>query len=169
MAAPGVELLSVEDTSVYRLEASLDESRAGLASIGAAAEVRIDGAGDGWTPATVVELARIDPAAHSVLVKLGVRAGAGVRSGGFGRVRLTGPGRRTVAVPASAVVRRGQLAFVFAIDTAGLARLRAITPGETRGADIEILAGATAGERVVAAPPPALEDGMRVRAEGARK
>jgi RND family efflux transporter MFP subunit len=169
MAAPGVELLSVEDTSVYRLEARLDESRAGLASIGVAAEVRIDGAGDAWTPATVVELARIDPAAHSVLVKLDVPAGAGVRSGGFGRVRLTGPARRTVAVPASAVVRRGQLAFLFAIDTAGLARLRAITPGETRGADIEILAGATAGERVVAAPPPALEDGMRVRAEGEQK
>ena len=169
MAAPGVELLSVEDTSVYRLEARLDESRAGLASIGVAAEVRIDGAGDGWTPATVVELARIDPAAHSVLVKLDVPAGAGVRSGGFGRVRLTGPARRTVAVPASAVVRRGQLAFLFAIDTAGLARLRAITPGETRGADIEILAGATAGERVVAAPPPTLEDGMRVRAEGEQK
>ncbi|OFW16728.1 MAG: hypothetical protein A3F69_01080 [Acidobacteria bacterium RIFCSPLOWO2_12_FULL_66_10] len=169
MAAPGVELLSLEDTSVYRLEARLDESRAGLASIGAAAEVRIDGVGEGWTPATVVEVARIDPAAHSVLVKLGVPASAGVRSGGFGRVRLTGSARRAVAVPASAVVRRGQLAFLFAIDPAGLARLRAITPGETRGTDIEILAGAAAGERVVASPPPTLEDGMRIRSAGGRK
>jgi len=169
MTAPGVELLSLEDTSAYHLEARLDESRAGLASVGTAAEVRIDGAGGGWTPATVIEVARVDPAAHSALVKLGVPAGAGVRSGGFGRVRLRGPERHTVAVPASAVVRRGQLAFVFAIDTAGLARLRAITPGEARGADIEVLAGATAGDRVVAAPPASLEDGMRVRAEGGQK
>ena len=109
------------------------------------------------------------PASLSGRVHVGVPAKAGVRCGGFGRVRLTGSARRAVAVPASAVVRRGQLAFLFAIDPAGLARLRAITPGETRGTDIEILAGAAAGERVVASPPPTLEDGMRIRSAGGRK
>jgi multidrug efflux pump subunit AcrA (membrane-fusion protein) len=46
---------------------------------------------------------------------------------------------------------------------------RAVTVGQTVGADREILAGLRHGERVVVAPPPGLEDGDAVRvAEGTK-
>jgi RND family efflux transporter MFP subunit len=172
LAAPAAELLTVEETSAYRLEVRIDGSRASFVRVGAEAQVRLD-AGDvpadaAWSPAKIVEIARLDPASHSFLVKLDLARRDGLRSGQFGRVRLSAPSRRTLAVPASSILHRGQLAMLFAVDATGVARLRAVTPGETRDRDVEILAGVAPGDRVVVAPPIGLEDGMKVQTAGAR-
>ena len=82
----------------------------------------------------------------------------------FGRARFTGPARRALTVAQSAVVRRGQLAFVFVIDAVGVARLRAISPGAESGDLIEVLAGFAEGEAVVVSPPASLTDGRAVTA-----
>jgi multidrug efflux pump subunit AcrA (membrane-fusion protein) len=105
----------------------------------------------------------VDARQHSFLVKLDVPASAGVHSGAFGRARFFGPSRRTLAAPASAVLRRGQLWFAFALDRNDVARLRVLTPGEVREERIEIQNGLDPGDRLVLDPPPALEDGARVR------
>jgi hypothetical protein len=65
-------------------------------------------------------------------------------------------------VPATAVVRRGQLSFAFAIDPAGAARLRMVSVGEADADRLEILAGLSAGERIVADPPVNLVDGQPI-------
>ena len=72
--------------------------------------------GDGWIDGRVAEIARVDPASHSFLVKIDLPASAALRSGLFGRARFAGPARRALTVPASALVRRGQLTFVFVVD-----------------------------------------------------
>jgi hypothetical protein len=61
-------------------------------------------------------------------------------------------------------VRRGQLAFVFAVDAGNIARLRAVSPGEAVDSRVEALAGLADGETVVVNPPPALTDGRAVEA-----
>jgi RND family efflux transporter MFP subunit len=170
LAAPAAELLTVEETSLYRLEVRVDESRAAFIAVGADAQVRLDGDGpeDAWSPSKIVEIARLDPASHSVLVKLDLVRRDGLRSGQFGRVRVFGPSRRTLTVPASSVLHRGQLAVLFAVDSGDVAHLRAVTPGDTRGKDVEILAGITAGEHIVVAPPSGFADGTKVLTVGAR-
>lgn len=173
MAAPGMPLLTIEDTSAYRLEVRVDESRAHLVPPGTAAEVRIDRGNaedEGWAPANVAEVASVDPSLHSFVVKLDLPTSAGLRSGVFGRARIMGRSERVLAVPAAAVVRRGQLTLAFVVDSDGAARLRMLSPGRESQGRIEVLAGLTEGDRVVLTPSDAIADGTPITgAAGARQ
>lgn len=174
MAAPGVPLLTIEDTSAYRLEVRVDESRAHHVAPGTAAEVRIDRGGadaESWVPARVVEVESVNPTLHSFVVKLDLPKSTDVRSGVFGRARVIGPSERVLAVPGAAVVRRGQLTLAFVVDAEGAARLRMLSPGRERQGRIEVLAGLKDGDRVVLAPPDAIADGTPITgaASGDRK
>jgi membrane fusion protein, multidrug efflux system len=74
-------------------------------------------------------------------------------------VMVSGAGIETVWVPADAVVERGQLSGVFAA-VGDTLRLRWIRIGTRDGARIEVLAGISAGDRVVREPGLDLYDGM---------
>jgi RND family efflux transporter MFP subunit len=165
MAAPGMPLLRLEDTRGFRLDVRIDDSRASHLTPGASIDVQLDGA-DGQTVAiagTVAEVSRaVDSGARSVLVKVTLPASPDLRSGAFGRVRLPGAARSALVVPADALVTTGQVTSVFVVD-GGVARLRLV---RVRGS--EVLAGLTAGETVVVAPPPGLTDGRRVTSGGGR-
>jgi len=95
-------------------------------------------------------LARLDatPASHLEL--------PGLRSGEFGKARFSGTPRRALTVPASAIVRRGQLTSVFVVDK-GVARVRLVNLSES-----EVLAGLAESELVILSPPASLTDGRRV-------
>jgi hypothetical protein len=99
-------------------------------------------------------------------VKVELPAGADIRSGMFARVRIPADEHEALVVPANAVVRRGQLSLVFVVDRDSRARLRAITPGATSADAVEVLAGLSAGDAVVMAPPPSLTDATPVRVPG---
>jgi multidrug efflux pump subunit AcrA (membrane-fusion protein) len=76
------------------------------------------------------------------------------------------PPSTAVLVPADAVRGEGADAVVFVYASDRVER-RGVTLGRSVGAEREILTGLRAGERVVVAPPPSLEDGDAVRvAEG---
>ncbi len=170
VAAPGLPLLTVEDMSGYRLEVRLDEARAAGVTLGSPASVRLDTATErssSWIPARVSEIARLDPTAHSFVAKLDLPSGAGLRSGLFGRARFEGAPRRATAAPATALVRRGQVTFVF-VATGDTARLRPVSVGQPVDDRVEILAGLSAGESVVVNPPAELTDGSRLATTGVR-
>lgn len=174
MAAPGVPLLIVESPSALQLEVRLDAARAALVSIGQTVPVNIDT--DGTTAAPrdgrVAEISTIDAGTHSFGLKIDIADTRGWRSGLYGRAHFSGAPRKTLQVPAQALIRRGQLSFVFVATADGHARLRAVSLGETRpdqAAVVEVLDGLTAGEAVLLAPPATLTDGARITAMGARK
>jgi RND family efflux transporter MFP subunit len=78
------------------------------------------------------------------------------------------PTSAAVLVPADAVRGEGAAAAVFVYASDRVER-RGVTLGQTAGAEREVVQGLRAGERVVVAPPPSLEDGDAVRiVEGAR-
>jgi len=164
MATPGAPLLTLEDSSAFRLEVRLDEARASQIALGQTAEVSVGdtAASATWSPAKVVEIARLDAASHGFVVKIELPDRARVRSGQFGRARFEGPARRTLTVPATAVVHRGQLTFVFAVDADNVARLRPVSVGTLAGDRVEVLAGVHDGDRVVTDAPASLSDGARV-------
>ena len=161
MASPGQPLVTVEDDRTFRLEVRLDESRAAFVHAGDQVGVRLDG-GSAQVTGRVAEVQRVLDAGHDFLVKIDVPAGTSLRSGMYGRAVFRGAARRALAVPESAVVRRGQLASVFVIDAGGHARLRLVNASEAVDGRVEIRAGVQAGERVVLAPPPTLVDGSPV-------
>jgi RND family efflux transporter MFP subunit len=163
MAAPGVPLLTIDDARAYRLEVPLDESRAVQVRSGQQAEVEITGAsGSERMSGHVTEIARIDAASHSFLVKIDLPANPQLRSGAFGRARFAGPARRALTIPSSAAVRRGQISFVFVVDDRGRARIQPVSLGAELPERVEVLAGVREGERVVVSPPATLHDGGRV-------
>jgi RND family efflux transporter MFP subunit len=164
MASPGMALLRVEDTRGFRLDVRVDESRIGHMAIGARVPVALaDASGAATTvTGTVSEIARaVESDARAFLVKIALPEAASLRSGMFGRARFAGAPRLALAVPAGALVRRGQVTSVFVIDQ-GVARLRLVDVRDT-----EVLAGLSEGEVVVVDPVAAIVDGRRVR-EGGR-
>jgi RND family efflux transporter MFP subunit len=171
MAAPGAPLVTVEAGGSRQLEVRVDEARASAIALHQVVRVRLDAMedDDGSAAAVtghVVEIARVDPASHSFVVKIDLPDGATLRSGTFGRAIFDGPIRRALVVPATAVVRRGQLVFVFTV-TDNVARLRPISVGRTVDAGVEVAAGILPGEAVVTSPPDFLVDGTTVSAAGA--
>jgi RND family efflux transporter MFP subunit len=162
MAAPGAPLLTLEDPTTYRLEVRLDETRAAIAVPGADVAIQLDSRDTSMT-GRIAEVARLDPASHSFLVKIDLPTGTPVRSGQFGRASFSGPRRQAVSVPSSSIVRRGQLTFVFVADSDQRAHLRPVSTGATSGERTEVLAGVRPGDRVVISPSPAVGDPVAVR------
>ncbi|HUF46960.1 MAG TPA: efflux RND transporter periplasmic adaptor subunit [Vicinamibacterales bacterium] len=169
MATPGTPLLVIEDPAALRLEVDLDATRAAGIATGAAVTVRVDsdGVDAPWVDGRVAEIARVDTGAPAFRIKVDVAGAHTWRSGLFGRARFTGASRQAVTAPAAAIVSRGQLSLVFVVGADDIARLRTVRVGDAQGDRIEMLAGVSAGERVVLDPPATLRDGSRVTASHA--
>ncbi len=162
LLAPGRPVIDFEDPASLRLEVEVPESLAGTVAMGTKLLVQIGAAGfDAEAPVVEVTPAA-DPVSRSVLVKLALPADiTGLRSGQFGRVAIATAGGRMLAVPATAVFRRGQIDAVFVIQD-GIARLRLVRTGGTVGDRIALRAGLADGETVVTSDAESLIDGQPV-------
>jgi RND family efflux transporter MFP subunit len=145
-AAPGVPLLTVEDTKAMRVETTAPEG----VSVNVGDRVMVEVGGERrQLPVTEVQPS-LDAGSRSSLVK--VDLDRPVRSGSFARVWFAIGHRDAVNVPSSALVRRGQLTGVFAVSD-GVARLRLLTLGQDLGSDrIEVLSGLSDGDSIVLQP-----------------
>jgi len=160
LASPGQPLLEIEGTADLELEAAVPESAAAALVVGSKFDVS---AGGQTFPASLREVSSTaDAATRTIGVKLAVPAGAPVRSGQFVRVLVPGDTRPAVLVPAAAVALLGQMERVFVVPDSGPVQLRLVRTGARRGAQVEVLAGLAARERVVLAPAADLRDGQPV-------
>jgi multidrug efflux pump subunit AcrA (membrane-fusion protein) len=163
-ATPGTPLLTIEDGSRYRLEVAVEESHLGKIGMGQRARLRIDALGaddleggvSGITPAA-------DPMSRSYMVKIDLPARQDLRSGLYGVARFMSGRKEAIVIPHKAVTYRGQLAGVFVVDDAGVARLRLIKTGKTYGENVEALSGLNDGERVVVDGVADVKDGARIQ------
>jgi multidrug efflux pump subunit AcrA (membrane-fusion protein) len=160
LASPGVSLLSLEDNKHYRLEAMVDEARAGMFKVGDAAPVTIEALGPEPLPGRVAEIVpKTDPSSRSVIIKIGLPEHAGLQSGMFGRVTFQTGQKQAMTVPVTAVFERGQLKYVFIVHADSRARLRLVQTGKQYGDLVEILSGLNAGETVVTSRVAEIADG----------
>lgn len=163
LATPGMILFVVEDTRRFRLEATVDESGIQFVRLDQSVPVLIDALGAEELSGRVVQiLPAADPATRSFTVKVELPADKRLRSGLFGRARFARGQREAVLVPATAVVRRGQLDGVYVLGPNNVASLRYITLGKTLGPQVEVLSGLAEGERVVVAPGERDLEGKRI-------
>lgn len=169
MATPGAPLLVVENPAALQLDLRIDAARAPFITLGQTVQVHIDTDAD-TAPGhagRVTEISTIDTGAHSFGVKIDLADSTGWRSGLYGRAQFAAAPRKTVVIPAAAVIRRGQLSFVFAASADGHARLRAVALGESGANGVEVLDGLSAGESILINPPAALTDGTKITTTGA--
>jgi RND family efflux transporter MFP subunit len=163
LATPGAPLLTIERQDGYRLEASVDESKVSGVRPGQNVRVALEATSCEVLARVSEVVPMVDAASRSYIVKVDLPSCAGLRSGMFGRAWFPLGVRRIIALPAAAVVDRGQLQSVFVVE-GETARTRLITTGERANGQVEILSGLSAGEKVVVPIPPGLGDGTRVEA-----
>ena len=160
-AMPGQALLVLEAPGALRFEARVPETAVDGLRVGKSLPIRLDGLDHDIEG----RLAEIQPASDDAtrtrLAKIDLPETPGVRSGRFGRVLLAMGASLTVAVPAEAVVRHGQLEAVFVV-ASGTARLRLVRTGRERDGRLEIASGLSGDEKVVVAGAADLVDGQRV-------
>jgi RND family efflux transporter MFP subunit len=161
LATPGAPLLTIEQDGLYRLEASVDESKLASVRVGQAVEAVID-ASDRKVNARVTEIVpSVDSASRSYIVKLDLPSMPQLRTGMFGRAIFPMGMEKVVAIPVAALMDRGQLQSVFVVED-GVAHTRLVTTGRRTKDGVEVLSGLNAGETLVVPIPQGLQDGARV-------
>lgn len=161
LAAPGKPIIEMEDPRALRFQADVPEALIGHVKIGDKLSVQV---AEGAAPieGTVVEIAPVaDAASRTFLVKLDLPAAEGTRSGQFGRVWVQTGETKSIRVPASAIMVRGQMECVFVIANEH-AQLRIVRTGKRTGGEAEILSGLNSGEHVVSEGAESLRDGQPV-------
>lgn len=152
MATPGKPIVTVFDPREMRAVASVPQATLAKAKLDGA-RVDLPALATTLAPvrATVVPLA--DARSHTSRVRFDLPPAEGLVPGQYARVRLPVGVATMIAVPASALLRRGEVTGVYVIDDKGAPRLRQVRTGEPVGDDeIEILAGLAAGETIAANP-----------------
>ena len=161
LATPGAPLLTIEQDGLYRLEASVDESKLATVRVGQAVEAVIE-ASDRKVNARVSEIVpSVDSASRSYIVKLDLPSMPQLRTGMFGRAIFPLGMEKVVAIPIAALMDRGQLQSVFVVED-GVVRTRLVTTGRRTKDGVEVLSGLNAGEKLVVPLPQGLQDGARV-------
>jgi membrane fusion protein, multidrug efflux system len=103
------------------------------------------------TRITVIPMA--DARTHTTRIRLDLPPTEGVLPGQFARARFVTGTVRALAIPAAAILRRGEVTAVYVIGGDGRAQLRQIRTGEAVGdAQVEILSGLAGGERIALNP-----------------
>lgn len=156
MAMPGRPLLTVYDPGALRVSAAVPQAVAARWVPGRTPVVDVPGTALGRiTPVKLQWMPTADPATHTLELRLDLPAGLpGVAPGMFARAWLplaAGPETR-LYVPARAVLRRAELAAVYVLGPEGRPLLRQVRLGRGQGDTVEVLAGVSAGERVVLDP-----------------
>lgn len=153
LVSPGTPVFVIEDTSSFRLEATVDESGSAFVHPGEAVPVVLDALGSTQLTGKVVQvLPAADPASRTFLVKIELPKSAAIRSGLFGRARFASGTHEGLTVPTTAVVNRGSMQAVYVLGADQVASLRYITVGRPDDKSVDVLSGLDSGERIVVAP-----------------
>lgn len=148
MAVPGSPLLTVEDTSSYRIEISVSEAMAARIRPGMKALVSIAGVEKEMEGVITEANPSIDPMSRSFTVKIALK-GQGLKSGLYGKIRIPVGKKQALLVPAAAVAEKGELTGVYVVGRDSVIAYRLVRAGKKYGDKLEILSGLNPGERVI--------------------
>ncbi|HTZ18890.1 MAG TPA: efflux RND transporter periplasmic adaptor subunit [Dissulfurispiraceae bacterium] len=148
MAVPGMQLLTVEDTSSFLIETMADEKLSSSLRPGTQVDAKIDALGRDVKGKVSEVVPAIDPASRTFLVKIAI-SGEGLKTGLYAKVRIPSGKRDALTVPGSSIVEKGQLTGVYSVDAKGVISYRLVRTGKHYGNDVEVLSGLNAGDRII--------------------
>lgn len=159
---PGQPLMTIEDDRSYQLELALPENIADKVKPGSPLQVTLDAVGSSFAARIAEIVPTADPASRTFVAKIALTQ-KGMKSGMFGRGSISlGTSVNSITVPKKAVIERGALAVVWAVDGQNIARMRIVKIGRQTGDRVEILAGLTDGDRIVVAGVEKVTEGAKV-------
>ncbi len=166
MAVPGVPLLQIDSAGGLQLQAAVPESAIGAVRLGMKISVALDSVPNEDRTGTVSQiLPAADPSSRSFLVKVDVPTSKALRAGMYATADVPMGTRQSIVAPRSAIVQRGSLHCAYVLDANGIAQLRYVTLGGTRGGAVEILSGIAGGEKLVDQPADRDLAGKRIEAQ----
>ncbi len=153
MATPGKPLFTIYEPGGLRVTASIPQYRLNDMRSVKTARVEFPELGK-WVDAVSVKmLPTADTATHVSQVRVTLPPVPEATPGMFARVHFVLGQSEKLTVPATAVVRRGEVAAVYVLAADNRPSLRQLRLGDTVGAgEIEVLAGLAAGDKVATDP-----------------
>jgi RND family efflux transporter MFP subunit len=148
LAAPGKPLLTMYEQGRLWFAANLPEDLLSHVRLGDTLTFRIDALHREMQGRVVEIVPSSDPSSRTVVARVHVSDTTDVLPGMFGRVRVPMTPEQVLAVPASALVRAGQLTMVDVV-RGGRVERRTVQLGRVIGNQVEVLSGLAAGETVV--------------------
>jgi RND family efflux transporter MFP subunit len=149
MAAPGMPLFTLEDTSAFQAEITLDESLSGKFKPGMPALVFIEALKRPFKGRIREILPAIDTLSRSFTVKIALAGAPGLRTGLYAQARIPAGAKEVILAPLQALVVKGQLTGVYAVDDRGVIAYRLVRTGKTYGNSVEILSGLVGKDRII--------------------
>ena len=161
---PGQPLLDFSESAALKVEADLPVRLSRTLQPGQALDVAL---GDGVLQAPVSRIHPVaDPRQNTVRIELELDIASGATPGQYVEIRVPDnaagmPAQLTI--PKSAVITKGGLPLVYAIDREGKARLRVVRLGNAPdGRSQIVLSGVNVGDLLVDQPPPGLRAGTQI-------
>jgi membrane fusion protein, multidrug efflux system len=160
LVMPGMPILTVEDPTRYRLEASLAEEYASRVRVGQQVSVSTQ---HGELSGRVVEVVpTADVSSRTFLVKIELPRDCACQSGEYGKALFPIGEEKRLLVPRKAIVEHGELTGLFVVSPQDVVEYRLIKTGKTLDDRVEVLSGVSEGERVAVSSLDHLSDGMKV-------
>ena len=159
---PGQPLMTIEDDGSYQLELALPENIASKVKPGTPVQVTLDAVASSFAAKIAEVVPTADPASRTFVAKIALNQ-KGLKSGMFGRGALSlGTTINGITVPKKAVVERGAMTIVWAVDKDSIARMRIVKIGRTAGDRVEVLSGLSDGDRVAVSGVEKVSEGAKV-------
>ncbi len=165
-------ICTIVDMDSLEIEIDVNESYINRVAPGQPVEATLDAYADWKIPCQVIAIIpTADRQKSTVRVRVGFdqldprilpEMSVNVAFRDTGASASTAAATRSVLIPAAALRQEAGRDLVFVV-ASGRAERRAVSVAGTRGADTEILAGVSAGERVILEAPAGLADGVLVK------
>lgn len=159
---PAQPLMTIEDEGSYQLELAVPESLAARVSAGLPVQVALDAIGSSFMAKINEIVPAADPASRTFAAKIAL-AQKPLKSGMFGRGTVNlGTATNGITLPKGAILERGAMTVVWALDKGNIARLRIVKTGRVIGERIEVLSGLSEGEQVLVSGVEKVNEGDRI-------
>ncbi|MCP5430938.1 MAG: efflux RND transporter periplasmic adaptor subunit [Chromatiaceae bacterium] len=164
---PGQPLMDFSESAALVVEADLPVRLSRTLTLGLPLDVAING--DQVLQAPVSRIHPVaDPRQNTVRIELSLPSDAGATPGQYVEIRVPDNAAQMPAqltIPKSAIVTKGGLPLVYAVDREGKARLRVVRLGDAPDGTMQIvLSGVNVGDLLVDQPPPGLRAGTQIMA-----
>jgi len=166
---PGQPLLDFSESAALVVETDLPVRLSRTLQLGQPVDVALQG--DQVQPAPVSRIHPVaDPRQNTVRIELSLPLGSGATPGQYVEIRVPDTAAalpEQLTIPKSAIVTKGGLPLVYAVDREGRARLRVVRLGNAVDANTQVvLSGVSAGDLLVDQPPPGLRAGTQITEPG---